>query len=295
MNSTIQTLLPPDWQDYELLDAGEQEKLERFGKFVFIRPEPKALWHKSLDEKAWRTAIAHYERSSGGGGRWQYYQQIPSSWQMHWRNLTFLVQPTGFKHMGVFPEQASIWEFIQQKISQANRPINVLNLFAYTGGSTLAAASAGAKVTHLDAEKEILTWARENARLSGLGEKPIRWIPDDAITFVKREIKRGNKYDAIIMDPPKFGRGTQREVWKIEEDLPRLLDLCQQVVTDAPLFFLVNAYTVPFSSITLGNMLSQLMKQYKGKTTCGELVTQPVSKSFSLAHSIFGLWEEGKA
>lgn len=287
----IQTLVAPDWHDYELIDAGDEEKLERFGTYIFIRPEPKALWHKNPDESLWKKADAHHARSSSGGGRWTFYNKLPENWTVRWNDLTFLLHPTNFKHVGIFPEQASLWAFIQKKIELAERPINVLNLFAYTGGSSIAAASAGAKVTHIDAEKDILTWARENARLSGLETKPIRWIPDDAVAFVKREIRRGNKYDAIIMDPPKFGRGTSHEVWKIEEDLTKLIDLCGQILTDKPLFFIVNAYTVPFSSLTLSNMLSQLMKNHRGKTSAGELVVQPTSKTFTLSHSIYSQWE----
>lgn len=291
MIDTIQTLTAPDWRDYELIDAGDEEKLERFGKYVFIRPEPKALWHKNPAEPLWEKADAHYVRHSSGGGKWTFYSQIPENWTIRWNDLTFLLHPTNFKHVGLFPEQAGLWSFIQRKIELAERPTNVLNLFAYTGGSTIAAASAGAKVTHIDAEKDILTWARENARLSGLESKPIRWIPDDAMAFVKREIRRGNKYDAIIMDPPKFGRGTSHEVWKIEESLAKLIDLCGEILTDKPLFFIVNAYTVPFSSLTLSNMLSQLMKNFRGKITAGELAIQPPSKSFTLSHSIYSLWE----
>lgn len=278
------------WKEYELLDSGDGEKLERFGAYTLIRPDPKAIWNKTLSQDVWNKAQAVYERSDTGGGRWIYRQKIPESWTIKWKDLSFILKPTGFKHLGIFPEQSALWEWTIKKIKQSTREINLLNLFAYTGGSTLAAASAGAKVTHLDSAKEILTWARENAIASGLDEKPIRWIPEDAVTFVKREIKRGNKYDAIIMDPPKFGRGNKNEVWKIEEDLPHLMKLLPELLSNAPLFIILNAYTVSYSSVTLGNLLSQTMKKYKGSIINGELTTLSSTGVF-LPNSIFSIWE----
>lgn len=283
-------LYPPHWHDYELLDSGNGEKLERFGKFILARPETKAIWKKTLPVSEWQKADAIYEQKDETG-KWIFKKQLPSSWNIKWQDLTFEVRPTAFKHTGVFPELASLWEFMQQKIKNATTTVNVLNLFAYTGGSTLAAASAGANVTHLDASKSIVSWAAKNAETSGLKEKPIRWIVDDAVAFVKREIKRGNKYDAIIMDPPKFGRGSSGQVWKIENDLPNLLELCKQVLSPAPLFFIINAYSVSLSALTLENLLSQTMKNFGGKTDCGELCLKSVNSANILSTSIFGRWE----
>ena len=290
MENDIKIITPEDWEDYELIDSGEKELLERFGSYFFVRPEPDALWKKSVDKTIWNKAHAVYQRSPMGGGRWTYRQQIPESWQISWKNLTFLIKPTGFKHMGIFPEQAAFWKIIEEKIKSAQRPISLLNLFAYTGGSSLAAASAGAAVTHLDSSKDILTWAHENARLSKLEKASIRWIPEDAITFVKREIKRGKKYDCILMDPPKFGRGVKNEVWKIEEDLAKLLELCVQLLSDKPLLFIINTYATSYSSITLGNILSQAMKNVKGKTSAGELGIKQSSNGILVPSSIFGMW-----
>lgn len=282
-------LKPPNWTDYELIDVGDGEKLERFGKYTVIRPEPKALWSKQ-NKQLWNTAIGWYERNTAGGGTWNFKQPIDVSWNITWRELTFLIKPTGFKHMGIFPEQAALWEIIQKKIRNTEKSVNVLNLFGYTGGSTLAAASAGASVTHIDASKEILTWARENAQLSHLENNSIRWIPEDAVTFVKREIKRRNRYDAIIMDPPKFGRGSKGEVWKLEEDLPHLIHLCSELLSEAPLFIIINAYAISLSSITLENLLQQFIEKYRGRISSGEIITIS-STNIKLPQSIFSLWE----
>ncbi len=286
----ISVLTVPYWADYELIDTGDGEKLERFGEYVVIRPEPKALWPRRNSE-LWNTAVGRYMRNATGGGTWKFRQPIGLSWNITWRELTFLVKPTGFKHMGIFPEQAALWEIIQKKIQNAEKPVQVLNLFGYTGGSTLATASAGASVTHIDASKEILTWARENATLSHLADKPILWIPEDAVIFVKREIKRGNKYNAIIMDPPKFGRGSKGEVWKLEEDLPHLIHLCSELLSEDPLFIIINAYAISLSSITLRNLLQQITEIYKGVISSGELVTTS-STDVTLPQSIFALWEK---
>jgi 23S rRNA (cytosine1962-C5)-methyltransferase len=283
-------LYPPHWQDYELLDSGNGEKLERFGKFILARPETKAIWKKTLPISEWGKCDAFYEQKDETG-RWIFKRKLPTAWNIKWQDLIFEVRPTTFKHTGVFPELASLWQFMQEKIKKAGHPINVLNLFAYTGGSTLAAASAGASVTHLDASKSIVAWAAKNAELSGLKQKPIRWIVDDAVAFVKREIKRGNKYDAIIMDPPKFGRGSSGQVWKIENDLPNLLELCKEVLSLSPLFFIINAYSVSLSALTLETLLSQTMKNRGGKTDCGELCLKSTSSPNILSTSIFGRWE----
>lgn len=285
----IHITLPSGWTDYELLDSGLDMKLERFGKYILARPDTKALWSPSLPESAWHKADATYRRSSDGGGKWIFHSHLPEKWNVSWKNLTFSAHPSGFKHTGIFPEQASVWQDIIDTITAAKRPVNVLNLFAYTGGCTLAAASAGASVTHLDAAKEIITWARENATLSGLESKPIRWIPDDAITFVKREIKRGNKYDMIIMDPPKFGRGTTSQVWKFEEDFPHLMELCKQILTPDPLMFFVNAYAVSYSSRSLHNILGQTIPN--GVVTSGELALKQ-SNGLILPCSIYAKWSK---
>lgn len=283
-------LFPLHWRDYELLDSGNGEKLERFGKFILVRPETKAIWKKSLPNIMWEKCDAIYEQNDETG-KWIFKKNLPAAWNIKWQDLTFEVRPTAFKHTGVFPELASLWEFMREKIKNATRTINLLNLFAYTGGSTLAAASASASVTHLDASKSIVAWAAKNAEFSNLKQKPIRWIVDDAVAFVKREIKRGNKYDAIVMDPPKFGRGSSGQVWKIENDLPNLLELCKSVLSLNPLFFIINAYSVSLSALTLENLLSQTMKGAGGKTDCGELCLKSASSPNILSTSIFGRWE----
>lgn len=289
--STIEALISKNWTDYELIDSGEEQKLERFGKYTVVRPEPKALWRKTLPKNNWITVDGIYERNSQGGGRWRFPQRISNSWTVQWNNLTFLIKPTGFKHMGMFPEQAPMWDFIQKKTFSSGRPIKVLNLFAYTGGSTLAAASAGAVVTHVDSSREVLTWAKENLQLSKIKDTSVRWMPEDALSFVKREVKRGNKYDAIIMDPPKFGRGNKNEIWKIEEDLPKLLSMTMQLLSSKPLFFIINAYAISFSSLTLGNLLKQSMGNFEGLTQSGELVLQSQTNELCLPMSIYAKWE----
>jgi 23S rRNA (cytosine1962-C5)-methyltransferase len=278
------------WKDYELIDTGGQEKLERYGTYIFRRPEPKALWKKTLTDSIWNKVHGQYHRSTNGGGKWHYIKPFPPSWNVKWNNLVFLAKPTGFMHMGLFPEQAVQWNFIQAAINKAQKPIKVLNLFAYTGGCTLAASSAGAEVTHVDSSKEVLTWTRENLLLSGLKNTTVRLIPDDAITFVKREISRGKKYDAIILDPPKYGRGLKKEVFKIEDDLTKLVHLCRQLLTPQPLFVIINAYAVSYSSITLHNILSQEMQPFNGSTMCGELGLKQSSNGFILPMSIFSIW-----
>lgn len=283
------TLITDSWKDYELLDSGDGEKLERYGKYILVRPDPKALWHK-LTPHEWKNVDGRYIRNEDGGGRWKFFTKMPNEWTIAWNNLTFLLKPTGFKHTGIFPEQTAHWKWMINAISNAHRPINVLNLFAYTGGSTLACLSAGASVTHVDSAKDVITWARRNSELSTMNHKPVRWIPEDAIKYVKREIQRGTKYDAIIMDPPKFGRGANGEVWKIEYDLPRLLELCTNLLTPDPLFVLVNAYAVEYSPITLRNLLSQAMKKYKGSTTSGDLTIKHSNSDVLLPTSIFSYW-----
>lgn len=231
-----------DWNDYQIIDCSDGEKLERWGDYYLVRPDPQAIWSTPRNNKKWFSPDGSYKRSSTGGGKWT-NRSLPDSWRVSYKELTFQIKPMNFKHTGLFPEQAVNWDFIMQKIRGANRPISVLNLFAYTGGATVAAAKAGASVCHVDAAKGMVSWARENAQVSGLSDAPIRWIIDDCVKFVEREIRRGRKYDAIIMDPPSYGRGPSGEIWKLEEKLFPFVSLCSQVLSDDPLFVLINSYT----------------------------------------------------
>ena len=239
-----------NWKDYELIDASDGERLERWGKYILIRPDPQVIWHGAKSSPLWKRADASYKRSSKGGGAWQ-ESRVPESWTIGYRNLTFLVKPMGFKHTGIFPEQAANWDWIAGKIAGAGRPARVLNLFAYTGGATVAAAAAGAAVCHVDAARGMVAQAKENARLSGLADAPIRYIVDDCKKFVEREIRRGNTYDGIIMDPPSYGRGPSGEVWKIEECVDEFVTLAAKLLSDKPLFFLINSYTTGLSPLAM--------------------------------------------
>ena len=230
------------WNDYELLDCGSGEKLERWGGQILVRPDPQAIWETPRENRGWRSAQGRYHRSSSGGGHWE-KEKLPESWQVKYKDLTFQVKPMNFKHTGLFPEQAVNWDFAREKIERAGRPVRVLNLFAYTGGATVACAASGAQVCHCDAAKGMVSWAKENARVSGLENAPIRWIVDDCAKFVEREIRRGRTYDAIIMDPPSYGRGPGGEVWKLEDNLFPFVRLCTQVLSERPLFVIINSYT----------------------------------------------------
>lgn len=243
------------WQDYCLIDTSEGERLERWGNVTLIRPDPQIIWKCSHSAKEWNNADARYIRSSSGGGHWDYAKTLPESWTVRYKKLTFTVKPTGFKHTGLFPEQAVNWDLCTELIRGAGRTVNVLNLFAYTGGATLACAAAGAKVCHLDAVKGMVDWGKQNARLSGLADKPIRWIVDDAMKFLGREIKRGNKYDGIILDPPSYGRGTNGEMWKLEDCIHELMIRCSRVLSDDPLFILLNSYTTGLSPSVMAYLL----------------------------------------
>ncbi len=280
-----QTIELSAWNDYELIDSGAREKFERFGKYTLVRLEPKALWKKTLPQSEWNNADAIYVRISEKEGKWKFNRSLPGEWNISWKNLKFKLKPTGFKHLGIFPENTVHWEWIQNLITKANRPINILNLFAYTGGSTLAALAAGASVTHLDASKDVVTWARGNSQLSALDTKPVRWIVDDAVTFVKREIKRGKKYDGIILDPPKYGRAENGKVWKFEHDIPKLLEICTQILSEKPLFILINAYTIEYSSHTLANLLHQYFKS--GTIELGEIVIPEKNTEVVLPTSLY--------
>ena len=259
------------WQDYELLDASDGERLERWGRFVLRRPDPQIIWKNSASHKLWKRADAVYTRSAKGGGEWT-KNNLPEQWNIKYGNLTFALKPMGFKHTGLFPEQAANWDWFSDLIKRAGRPIKVLNLFAYTGGATLAAAAAGAFVVHVDASKGMVAQAKLNASLSGLGDAPIRYIVDDCKKFVEREIRRGNKYDAIIMDPPSYGRGPSGEIWKIEDSVHELVSLTASILSDDPLFFLINSYTTGLSPAAMQYILGlKVVSRYGGRLESEEL------------------------
>ena len=260
-----------NWKDYELLDCGDGEKLERWGRQILVRPDPQAIWEAPRRSSAWQNPDARYLRSNTGGGHWE-RRKLPEQWTVQYGELTFNVKPMNFKHTGLFPEQAVNWDFVMEKIRRAGRPIQVLNLFAYTGGATVACAAAGASVCHVDAAKGMVAWAKENARSSGLADAPIRWIVDDCAKFVEREIRRGRRYDAIIMDPPSYGRGPSGEVWKLEQNLYPFVKLCAGVLSDDPLFVILNSYTTGLAPSVLGYILNLLVSgTYGGHTECAEL------------------------
>ena len=279
------------WKDYEILDMANGEKLERWGNVILIRPDPQIIWkNKSFPEK-WNSANARYNRSSSGGGGWKYNKKVPENWQIKYKNLMFNIKPMGFKHTGLFPEQAVNWDWMMDKIKNAKRDIKVLNLFAYTGGATVACSYAGAQVCHVDSSKGMTTWAKENIVSSGLKDRPVRFIVDDVVKFVTREIRRGNKYDAIIMDPPSYGRGTNGEVWKFEDNINDLVELCSKVLSDKPLFFLINSYTTGISSTVLENILRLNIKK-KGQYSHGEIGLTMSNSKLILPCGIYGRWEE---
>ena len=277
--------LADQWNDYEVIDCSKGEKLERWGDYLLVRPDPQVIWDTPKKEKGWRKMNGHYHRSSKGGGEWEFFQ-LPKEWTIQYslpinKKLTFHLKPFSFKHTGLFPEQAANWNWFSQLIADAvskGRQVKVLNLFAYTGGATLAAAAAGASVTHVDASKGMVTWAKENAISSGLKDAPIRWLVDDCVKFVDREIRRGNHYDAIIMDPPSYGRGPKGEIWKIEESVYPLIQLCSQILTDNPLFFLINSYTTGLQPAVLSYMISTVLGTANGTVTASE-IGLPVSSN----------------
>ncbi len=266
------------WKDYEVLDASGGEKLERWGDYTLIRPDPQVIWTTDKKRPEWRGANGHYHRSTKGGGRWD-FNGLPETWTIVWKDLTFHLKPFAFKHTGLFPEQAANWEWFRGRIRGAGRPVKVLNLFAYTGGATLAALAEGASVTHVDASKGMVTWAHENAESSGLGGAAVRWLVDDCLKFVRREIRRGNRYDAVIMDPPSYGRGPGGEIWKLEETVYPLICLCAGLLSDRPLFFLVNSYTTGLQPGVLTYMLSSALEgTHPASVEAGE-IGLPVSAS----------------
>ena len=266
------------WRDYELLDCGGGEKLERWDRQYLVRPDPQAIWETDRKNPAWRQAGGRYLRSQSGGGHWE-KKSLPESWKIHYGDLTFQVKPMNFKHTGLFPEQAVNWDFAMEQIRNAGRPISVLNLFAYTGGATVACAKAGASVCHVDAAKGMVAWGRENARLSGLEDAPIRWIVDDCAKFVEREIRRGRTYDAIIMDPPSYGRGPTGEVWKLEESLYPFVELCSRVLSENPLFVIINSYTTGLAPSVLTYILETVVSRKYGGHTQSDEIGLPVTET----------------
>lgn len=266
------------WKDYEVLDASSGEKLERWGDYILVRPDPQVIWNTPKEHSGWQKKNGHYHRSSKGGGEWEFFN-LPKQWQISYKTLTFNLKPFSFKHTGLFPEQAVNWDWIEGKIKGASRPIKVLNLFAYTGGATLAAAAADASVTHVDASKGMVGWAKENAASSGLSDAPVRWLVDDCVKFVEREIRRGSKYDGIIMDPPSYGRGPKGEIWKIEDAVYPLICLCEKLLSDVPLFFLVNSYTTGLAPAVLTYMISSALCPRHGGHTEASEIGLPVAKS----------------
>lgn len=287
--------LADKWKDYEVIDCSEGEKLERWGKYVLLRPDPQVIWDTPKKDPRWRKLNAHYHRSKKGGGQWEFFD-LPEQWQIHYGDLTFHLKPFSFKHTGVFPEQAVNWDWFSGKIRKAvgaGRKVSVLNLFAYTGGATIAAASAGASVVHVDASKGMVNWAKENAHSSGLKDAPIRWLVDDCVKFVEREIRRGHHYDGIIMDPPSYGRGPKGEIWKIEEKIYPLVKLCEKLLSDDPLFFLINSYTTGLQPAVLSYMLGSAIVPKHGGHVDADEVGLPVSTNgLVLPCGASGRWEK---
>ena len=279
------------WKDYEVIDTSCGEKLERWGNYILVRPDPQVIWNTEKRAEEWRKCNGHYHRSNKGGGSWEFHN-MPDVWQINYKNLKFNLQPFKFKHTGLFPEQAVNWEWSGQKIKNAGRSIKVLNLFAYTGGATIAAAAAGASVTHVDASKGMVTWAKENLAASGLSNAPVRWIVDDCVKFVERETRRGNKYDAIIMDPPSYGRGPKGEIWKIEEKIHPFIQLCAKLLSDTPLFFLINSYTTGLQPAVLSYMSElELVKRYGGRAEAQEIGLPVTSNGLILPCGASARWE----
>lgn len=280
-------------KDYELLDSGDGEKLERYGKIILSRPDPQALWKKNLSESKWKTANITFLRSTSNSGWKILNQPVPKDWVVKLGDLSFLVKPTTFKHVGVFPEQVSNWKWIKGVIERSNKKVSVLNLFGYTGGATIAALKSGASVCHVDGSRVAIDWARKNAALSDVADKPVRWILDDARAFLKKEIRRGKKYDGIVMDPPAFGHGPDGELWKIEKHLLDLFSLCKSVLSDEPVFVLVNGYASGYSAIAYKNNIDDMMQKYKGSVEIGELTIRESFDDRLLPCGIFTRWTNG--
>ena len=291
-------LLADGWKDIEILETSDGEKLERWGKYILVRPDPQIIWSTEKTHSGWFSPNAHYHRSKSGGGKWEFFD-LPERWTLSYKNdygkLVFNIKPMSFKHTGVFPEQAVNWNFCMDKIANAGRPINVLNLFAYTGGATLACAAAGASVCHVDASKGMVAWAKENAKTSGLSEAPIRYIVDDCKKFIEREIRRGRKYDAIIMDPPSYGRGPGGEIWKLEESLFELVELCAGVMSDDPLFFMLNSYTTGLSASVMAYLVGKVLKpKFGGHVTADEIGLPVTLDEENLPCGATAIWQKEK-
>jgi len=279
------------WQDYELLDASSGERLERWGKVILIRPDPQVVWRTPKNHLLWESAHARYKRSDTGGGQWEYYKKVPDMWKIKYRDLSFCLKPMGFKHTGLFPEQAVNWDLFAKLIKAADRPVKVLNLFAYTGGATMACAGAGAALTHVDAAKGMVLWAKENGKASGFEERPIRYLTDDCIKFAQREIRRGSTYDAIIMDPPSYGRGPGGEVWKLEDNLYDFLELCMELLSPDPLFVAVNSYTSGLSPTVMETLLKyMLLPRFGGQVQADEIGLPITQSGFVLPCGNTALW-----
>ena len=286
-------LVTNDWKDYECIDASLGMKYERWGDIFLLRPDPQVIWDNgNLEEKYKGKIDAIYHRSNKGGGSWENLKSVPAAWTINYKNLTFHIKQMGFKHTGLFPEQAINWEYMINKIKNAGREIKVLNLFAYTGGASVACLSAGAHVTHVDSSRGMVDWCKENVNSSGYQGDHVRYIVDDVVKFVQREIRRGNKYDAIIMDPPSYGRGANGEVWDIERDLNYLVSICSEILSDKPLFFLINSYTTGLSSTVLENLLKiKILSKFDGVVSCGEVGLPITNGDYILPCGIYGRWE----
>lgn len=282
------------WKDYELLDCSRGERLERWGDVILIRPDPQIIWETEKKHPLWKQAHARYVRSQTGGGKWQVYKNHPDVWEIGYHSLRFQIKPMGFKHTGVFPEQAVNWDFVSGKIKQSARQLNVLNLFAYTGGATLACLEAGAKACHVDASKGMVQWAKENAQVSGLAERPVRWLVDDCIKFVQKEQRRGNRYDGIIMDPPSYGRGPGGEVWKLEEQLYSLVELCASILSDDAQFFILNSYTTGLSPAVMEYLLGAVLTpRFGGKAMSDEIGLPVTQTGLVLPCGSTAIWQSG--
>ena len=281
-----------NWKDYKILDMANGQKLEKWGNIILSRPDPQIIWKEKTFPEKWKNVNATYHRSKTGGGSWEYNKKVPEQWQIKYKELTFNIKPMGFKHTGLFPEQAVNWDWMIQKIKNSKREIKVLNLFAYTGGATVACSYAGASVCHVDSSKGMVSWAKENVTSSGLSERPVRYIVDDVVKFVNREIRRGNKYDAIIMYPPSYGRGANGEVWQFENNIYDLVELCTKVLSEQPLFFLINSYTTGISSKVLEDILElTVSKKYKGNVSSREVGLPMENSKLVLPCGIYGRWE----
>lgn len=281
-----------EWENYEIIDASNGEKLEKWNDIILLRPDPQIIWDNGDLTKKYNNINAHYHRSNKGGGYWENLKKTPERWLVKYKDLTFNIKQMGFKHTGLFPEQAANWDFMMDKISKEQKQIKVLNLFAYTGGASVACLKAGASVTHVDSSRGMVDWAKENVEASGLADKPIRYLVDDVVKFIKREIRRGNKYDAIIMDPPSYGRGINGEVWDIEKDLYNLVLLCTEILEEDPLFFIINSYTTGLSKEVLVNLLKLTMKNYTGKIYAEEIGLPIKNSDLVLPCGIYARYEK---